>query len=134
MSETDGEIDALIDRHGMLIVIERCCAAKEGSRELDYLIAATLGAKEVPDRARVLGNYFFTRGFEAAFSLKPNGYRLQLDEYVGDGWTVVLWPTADCPHPALGGVTNGASSPTAALAITIACLRVRLALATRVKP
>lgn len=127
----DGEIDALIEKHGLPILIERCCEAKEGSRELNSDIARALG----DDAASIAGTlgYFFTQNFESARALKPAGYRIQLDEYP-DGWTVVLWPTADCPHPALGGVTNGASSPTAALAITIACLRVRLALATKAKP
>lgn len=132
MTEDDeAELDAMIEKHGFSIMVERCAGATGPDRTLDKVIADTFGI-EWPSGTQEMACHF-TSLFEAAMKLKPAGYRIQLDEYP-DGWTVVLWPTADCPHPALGGVTNGASSPTAALAITLACLRVRAAIAARPKP
>jgi hypothetical protein len=96
-------------------------SAKEGSEYLDYAIQRLFGtAKPVP---------LYTRSIDAALTLLPEGWTIHRLSHISDcqggfsGWIGEVYRARDAmiPYPCT------APSASAALALCIAALRVRLA-------
>lgn len=101
-------------------LIERIEGAEEGSRELDYAIAQSVGLIQSKDGAVHFGQWwpYYTASLDAAMTLVPEGCKWQVSTEEPGPWAWVGEPGSDIP---------AIMAATPALALAAAALKARTA-------